>query len=151
MNRPLQARKLIELRKSHNLRQVDVSTYLNISRSGYSQYETGRYIPSNEILLKLADLYKIDISELVNPDIVPIYVDKISDKTTDYDHSSNFSIAALNNFITLCKLHDPDFNIDTLTQESLNSFSLFKQLSEDEQADLRLFIDCKLKSKVSQD
>lgn len=151
MNRPLLARKLIELRKSHNLRQEDVSAYLSISRSGYSQYETGRYIPSSEILLKLATLYNIDISELVNSDIVPIYVDKISDKTNVYDDSISFSIADLNNFFSLCKVSDPDFDINALTQENLNTFSLFKQLTQDEQEDLKLFIECKLKKKAPQD
>lgn len=151
MNKPSLACKLIELRKSHNLRQEDVSNYLNISRSGYSQYETGRYSPSSEILLKLAALYKVDISEFVNLDIVPIYVDKISDKTNVYDNSVGFSIADLNNFFNLCKLNDPEFDINTLTQETLNSFSLFKQLTEDEQEDLKLFINCKLKKNASQE
>lgn len=151
MNRPLLARKLMDLRKSHNLRQEDVSAYLNISRSGYSQYETGRYIPSSEILLKLAALYKVEISELVNPDILPIHVDKISDKTNVYDDSIGFSIADLDNFFSLCKLNDPDFDINALTQETLNSFSLFRQLTQEEQEDLKLFIECKLKKKAPKD
>lgn len=151
MSRPLQAQKLIELRKKHNLKQTEVSNYLNISRSGYSQYETGHYIPSNEILLKLSKLYDIDISELVNPDIVPVYVDKISDKTIEYNDSIDFSITDLNNFFQFCRLHEPDFNINSLTKEALTTLSLFKQLDEDEQADLKLIVECKIKKTASQD
>lgn len=137
--------KLIELRKLHNYTQADISNYLNISRSNYSQYENGYYVPSNELLLKLTRLYKIDIAELINPDTVPIFVDEIADKTELYDNSDNFSITALNEFFTLCKLKDSTFDLENITLENLNALSLYKQLDQNEQDDLRLFIKCKLK------
>lgn len=137
--------KLIELRKLHNYTQADISNYLNISRSNYSQYENGYYVPGNELLLKLTKLYQIDISELVNLDTVPIFVDEIADNSEKYDNSDNFSIEALNEFFTLCKLKDSTFALENTTLENLNALSLYKQLDKNEQDDLRLFIKCKLK------
>lgn len=139
------SQKLIELRKQHNYKQSDISNYLNISRSSYSQYENGYYVPSNELLLKLARLYKTDISQLINLDTVPIYVDKIADHSAQYDISDRLSISALNEFFTLCKIQEPDFSADNISQETLNLLSLYKQLDPDEQEDLLLFINCKLK------
>lgn len=138
--------KLIELRKLHNYTQADISNYLNISRSNYSQYENGYYIPNNELLLKLTKLYQIDIAELINTETVPVYVNQISDNNEKYDSSDKFSIAALNEFFTLCKIKDSSFDVENITQDNLNILSLYKQLDISEQNDLRLFIDCKLKN-----
>lgn len=58
--------RLKNLREDHDLSQIDIAKYLNISQRTYSYYETGgRDIPV-QILIKLADYYKTSIDYLVN-------------------------------------------------------------------------------------
>lgn len=57
--------RLKELREDNDLYQRDIAKYLNMSQTGYSQYETETTdIPTN-ILKKLADYYKTNIDYLL--------------------------------------------------------------------------------------
>lgn len=49
--------RLKELRQKLNLSQKDVATYLDLSPSIISGYETGERTPSASIIIRLADLY----------------------------------------------------------------------------------------------
>ena len=51
------ADRLKELRHKFNLSQKDVATYLDLSPSIISGYETGERTPSASIIMRLADLY----------------------------------------------------------------------------------------------
>lgn len=53
--------KLIEFRKMHNLTQRQIAKKLGITHSGYSKYERGQREPGLEVLVKLAELYKMPI------------------------------------------------------------------------------------------
>lgn len=57
--------KLKELRKQQNLTQVQVSQYLNTTHQTYNNYENGKYEPSIDMLIKLADLYNTSIDFIV--------------------------------------------------------------------------------------
>lgn len=72
MSAPLLALKLKELRIQHSYTQKYISYYLNISRGGYAQYETGSRMPSNDILLRLAELYHVGIDVFINADTIPL-------------------------------------------------------------------------------
>lgn len=54
-------KRLAELRKSHNLRQEDVATLLNVKRNTYSNYEQGLREMDYKLLLQLADFYKVSL------------------------------------------------------------------------------------------
>lgn len=57
--------RLKEIREDRDLTQLDIAKTLGMSRSGYSQYETGANdIPTN-ILKKLAYLYDVSIDYLL--------------------------------------------------------------------------------------
>lgn len=56
MNKGL-ADRLKDLRQKRNLSQKDVATYLDLSPSIISGYETGERTPSASIIIRLADLY----------------------------------------------------------------------------------------------
>jgi transcriptional regulator with XRE-family HTH domain len=66
--------KLRELRLLHGYTQKDIGDYLNITRQGYAHYEKGGRTPDNQTLLQLASLYSIDISQLINNNLIPITV-----------------------------------------------------------------------------
>ena len=56
---------LKKIRKQYKMTQEDVSKYLGISRSGYTYYETGKTVPSIEMLKKLATMYDTTIDNVV--------------------------------------------------------------------------------------
>lgn len=54
------------LRKERNYRQEELAEWLGVKRQTYSHYETGRILPPTEAICKIAELYKIDQSKLLN-------------------------------------------------------------------------------------
>lgn len=55
---------LKEYRKKAGLNQEDVAKVLDISRQGYSHYETGKRTPDYEVLLILAELFGTSVEAL---------------------------------------------------------------------------------------
>ncbi len=58
-------RRLRDLREDHDMKQVDVATYLDIAQTVYSRYERGFQTIPVEHLLKLADLYNVTTDYLL--------------------------------------------------------------------------------------
>ena len=56
MDREKIAKKLVTLRGKR--KQYEIANKLGISDSAYSSYETGERIPSDEVKIKIAALYK---------------------------------------------------------------------------------------------
>ena len=56
---------LKKIRKQYKMTQEDVAKFLGISRSGYTYYETGKTVPSVEMLKKLAMMYDTTIDNVV--------------------------------------------------------------------------------------
>lgn len=52
-------RRLRDLREDHDMKQVDVASYLGIAQTVYSRYERGFQTIPIEHLIKLADLYNV--------------------------------------------------------------------------------------------
>ena len=65
IERPLWSKRLVELRSHHHFTQQELSEALNISQQAYAGYETGRSEPDIETLIKLADIYKVDLNYLM--------------------------------------------------------------------------------------
>ncbi len=57
--------RLRELREDKDLLQKDIAKYLNMSQTGYSQYETETNDIPTEILKKLAYFYNTSIDYLL--------------------------------------------------------------------------------------
>lgn len=56
---------LKELRKESNKTQAQIAKELNITQRAYSHYETGTREPSIDLLIDIANYYKIPIDILV--------------------------------------------------------------------------------------
>ena len=140
--------KLIELRKQHNYTQEYVSSYIHISRGGYSQYETGNRIPSSESLLKLAELYNISIDKLINQNVISIADNLLLDPTIDYPSDNSVDINALKNLGILLLNSSPSLDLKSITQNDINFLSSYKKLSPLDQEDIRLFVSCKNKKNL---
>ncbi len=58
---------LRKLRKSAGLTQEQVARLLNISRSSYTYYETGKTEPTLSSLIKLSKVFSVDLEALIVP------------------------------------------------------------------------------------
>jgi transcriptional regulator with XRE-family HTH domain len=58
-------KQLKMLRKRNHYSQEYVAKYIGTSRGNYSHFETGRTIPSNDILGKLSKLYQVPFINLI--------------------------------------------------------------------------------------
>ena len=61
--------KLKELRKSVNLKQQELAEILNLDASSISKNETGKAMPSPDILLKIANYFHVTTDYLLNNDM----------------------------------------------------------------------------------
>ena len=59
-------KNLRAIREDRDIKQKDVSAYLNVSQNTYSQYETGIISLTAEILIKLSDYYGVSIDYLLD-------------------------------------------------------------------------------------
>ena len=57
---------LKELRKEKELTQEQLAETLNVSRRTVSRWETGSNMPDLDLLVEIADLYQVDLRELLN-------------------------------------------------------------------------------------
>ena len=57
---------LKELRKEKGLTQEQLAEKLNVSRRTVSRWETGSNMPDLDLFIEMADLYEVDLRELLN-------------------------------------------------------------------------------------
>ena len=62
----MQFKNLRSIREDKDIKQKDIATYLNVSQNTYSQYETGVISLTAEVLIKLADFYKVSVDYLLD-------------------------------------------------------------------------------------
>ena len=58
-------RRIRDLREDHDLKQRQVAEYLNCSQQVYSNYELGQRDVPTDILIRLADFYKVSVDYLL--------------------------------------------------------------------------------------
>ncbi|UYP44253.1 hypothetical protein NEF87_000538 [Candidatus Lokiarchaeum ossiferum] len=56
--------RIRELRKENNMSQVDLADALGVSRQTISSLETGKYMPSLKLAMKISRVFKIPIEEI---------------------------------------------------------------------------------------
>lgn len=57
-------RRLRDMREDADLRQSDIAKYLGIQQTVYSRYERGHQTIPLELLIRLADYYKVSLDYL---------------------------------------------------------------------------------------
>ena len=57
---------LKDLRKEKDLTQEQLAETLNVSRRTVSRWETGSNMPDLDLLMEIADLYEVDLREMLN-------------------------------------------------------------------------------------
>ncbi|MGN1327482.1 MAG: helix-turn-helix domain-containing protein [Clostridia bacterium] len=58
-------KRIRELREDHDLTQKQIGNILNMSQTGYNQYEIGKNDIPTKVLIKLADFYNTSIDYLL--------------------------------------------------------------------------------------
>ena len=77
---------LKQIRNKKGLLQTKVAMDLNITQETVSSYETGRVLPSSDMLIKLADYYNTSIDYLLCRTKYDMPIDSIKpDNITDKD------------------------------------------------------------------
>lgn len=153
MSAPLLAAKLIELRQKHELCQQDVAEYLGMTREGYCHYERNTREPNLEILLRLCQFYKIDISELVNTDLIPVSsISKTKNKSAELSSNSSGKTSdtttpkLLMNMEHLLKLFSGKYStieITDVTKRDLDLLTWYKKLTKSDQKEVMEYIQFK--------
>lgn len=59
------ASRLKELRKAHKISQVSLAKVIGVTQQAISYYESGKDIPSLDVLLRLADFFDVSLDYLV--------------------------------------------------------------------------------------
>ena len=57
--------RIRDLREDADFTQAQIASYLNMSQTGYSKYETGTNDIPTAILIKLADFYNVSVDYLL--------------------------------------------------------------------------------------
>ena len=65
-------RRIRDLREDHDLKQINVAQFLNMSQTGYSKYETGENDIPTHVLIKLANFYQVSIDYLLGQTNNPV-------------------------------------------------------------------------------
>ncbi len=72
---------LKELRKERDMTQEQLAEILNVSGRTVSRWETGNNLPDLDVLIELADLYDVDIRELIDGERKSENMDKETKET----------------------------------------------------------------------
>jgi len=70
MNSDIFAKRFKELRINAGVTQTEVSKYLGITKATVSYYESGKRMPSNAIIRKIATYFKVPIDFLLGMDYI---------------------------------------------------------------------------------
>ena len=62
----MQFQNLRSIREDRDIKQKDIAKILNVSQNTYSQYETGVISLTAEVLIKLADYYRVSVDYLLD-------------------------------------------------------------------------------------
>lgn len=58
-------KRLRELREDHDLTQKEIAQILNMSQTGYNQYEIGKNDLPTKILIKLSEYYNVSVDYIL--------------------------------------------------------------------------------------
>lgn len=72
---------LKELRKEKNLTQEQIAMQFNVSRRTVSRWETATNLPDLDLLIEMADFYKVDLRELLDGERKEDKMDKELEET----------------------------------------------------------------------
>lgn len=76
--------RLSELRLNKSLSQEDVAKILGVARSTYNSYENGKREMDYDMLVKLANFYKVSLDYLFGRTDFPVHNESYTDDEIEY-------------------------------------------------------------------
>ena len=70
MNNEIFAKRFKELRINTGVTQTELSSYLGITKATVSYYESGKRTPSNKMIKKIANYFKVPVDYLLGMDYI---------------------------------------------------------------------------------
>lgn len=89
------AEKLCKYRKERKLSQVDVAEKLNVTRQKVSRWEHGTSVPDIETMKRLAEIYGVSVTEMLQQEEEKSIEQPIVKKVKEVSHSKQEDIVAL--------------------------------------------------------
>jgi len=97
--------RIRELRIKHNLKQEELALHINTSQQTISRLERGEYVPTVDIIIDLANYFKVSVDYLLNlSDSKYLYEEKVSIQKfciEDCDFIKEYMILNEDNQITI--------------------------------------------------
>ena len=84
--------RLKNAREDRDITQIDMAEMLGMNQSNYSRIETGHQEPSLDQLIKIAEIFKLTIDELLGVEADKYIKTRVKDfnKSIEDDYSKNF-------------------------------------------------------------
>ena len=121
------SKKLRSYRERLGLTQKQIADTLNIDRSTYSYYEIGKSYPTLDTLIKLAQMFKVTIDELLSYESKPAMQNpKLADNAPAYNRPKDGELAA---------------DLSLLTSDEQNIVIGYRILSESQKRELRKTVE----------
>ena len=60
--------RIREIRRKNGINQIELSKLLNVSQATISGYETGKFEPDNDTLIRIAGLFNVSVDEIIGYD-----------------------------------------------------------------------------------
>lgn len=111
-------KKITNLRKAHNMTQMELSDKLGISFQAVSNWERGNTMPDISKLPELADIFHISVDELLNGK-APLVEAVLNDTVDEYMEEGNVTEQEIADTLPLLK---PEQAVDILEKAEVSKF-----------------------------
>lgn len=121
------SKKLRLLRERQNLTQKQIADILNIDRSTYSYYEIGKSYPTLDTLMKLAQIFRVSIDEMLGYEVKPaVPTPHFADNIPAYNRPREA---------------DNTSELSQLTSDEQNIIIAYRILSENQKREIRKAVE----------
>lgn len=124
-------KKITDLRKEHNMTQMELADKLGISFQAVSNWERGNTMPDISKLPELADIFHISVDELLNGK-APLVEAVLNDTIDEYMEAGNVTEQEIADTIPLLKPEQAEDIMEKTDVSSFTDLSVFLPYMDEE-------------------
>ena len=124
-------KKITNLRKAHNMTQMELADRLGISFQAVSNWERGSTMPDISKLPELAETFHISVDELLNGK-APLVEAVINDTVKEYMEEGHVTAQEIADTLPLLKPEQAEDILEKTDMSSFTDFSLFLPYMDEE-------------------
>ena len=117
-------KKITNLRKAHNMTQMELADKLDISFQAVSNWERGNTMPDISKLPELADIFQISVDELLNGK-APLVEAVLNDTVDEYMEDGNITEQEIADTLPLLKPEQAEEIVDKVDISKFHDISSF--------------------------